>query len=287
MMKKVVLGLIICSFLAASAFSVKAADSITTTDNEEDVVNEYGAVVPRDNIDIASVSCEKTGGAVDLQLTLVDGGEIQNSEFIIYQIYLITSENEYDATYYYGEVIVYDQYYTELEGAEYSGEGTRTLTISFDLVDSDEDPMQISGTTMEISEDGESYFADSTEIGEPTLTVDAGESYEGEVGESISFSATVEDGTSPYEWQWDFGDGEYSFEQNPSHAYEEEGTYEAYVLVMDSNDNYGMAEVTVVISASSGGTVSSDSESGITMFVALITTIIIIGIAVLIYITRR
>jgi len=114
-----------------------------------------------------------------------------------------------------------------------------------------------------------------------------GESYEGEVGESISFSATVEDGTSPYEWQWDFGDGEYSFEQNPSHAYEEEGTYEAYVLVMDSNDNYGMAEVTVVISASSGGTVSSDSESGITMFVALITTIIIIGIAVLIYITRR
>ncbi|MCD6223050.1 MAG: DUF2341 domain-containing protein [Thermoplasmata archaeon] len=36
-------------------------------------------------------------------------------------------------------------------------------------------------------------------------------------------------------WTWDFGDGNISYEQNPSHKYEHEGTYNVTLIVKDNN----------------------------------------------------
>ena len=36
-------------------------------------------------------------------------------------------------------------------------------------------------------------------------------------------------------WQWDFGDGNTSTEQNPTHVYEDAGTYTVTLVVTDSN----------------------------------------------------
>ncbi len=43
------------------------------------------------------------------------------------------------------------------------------------------------------------------------------------VGETVNF--TDESTNAPTSWEWDFGDGEISNEQNPTHAYQSEGTY--------------------------------------------------------------
>jgi len=72
----------------------------------------------------------------------------------------------------------------------------------------------------------------------------------GASGVSAAFSADVTSGTypltvtftdeslgSPTSWAWDFGDGNTSTEQNPSHTYESEGTYTVSLTVSDGTDS--------------------------------------------------
>jgi len=78
------------------------------------------------------------------------------------------------------------------------------------------------------------YGGDDDYDGE--FEVDAGGDYEGEVGESIQFSGRAEGGVEPYSWLWYFGDGANSTEQNPTHAYSEEGEYEVLLVVTDATN---------------------------------------------------
>jgi hypothetical protein len=69
------------------------------------------------------------------------------------------------------------------------------------------------------------------------LIVDAGGPYSGEVDEDIQFTGFATGGTEPYTWSWDFGDGETSDVQNPTHAYTEAGEYTATLTVTDAAEN--------------------------------------------------
>ena len=53
------------------------------------------------------------------------------------------------------------------------------------------------------------------------------------VGDEVDFMD--ESTNNPNQWHWDFGDGDYSDEQNPAHTYYEAGEY--YVTLTASNDN--------------------------------------------------
>lgn len=53
------------------------------------------------------------------------------------------------------------------------------------------------------------------------------------INETITF--TDESAFSPTSWAWDFGDGETSTEQNPTHAYAEAGTYTVQLTVENEN----------------------------------------------------
>ncbi len=66
---------------------------------------------------------------------------------------------------------------------------------------------------------------------------DAGGDYEAEIGETIQFYGRAEHGYEPYSWHWDFGDGNSSTDQNPTHAYSEEGEYEVILTVTDDHGN--------------------------------------------------
>ncbi|KYK21895.1 hypothetical protein AYK21_04245 [Thermoplasmatales archaeon SG8-52-2] len=72
------------------------------------------------------------------------------------------------------------------------------------------------------------------EGGEGEFEADAGGDYKAEVNETIEFTGTAWGGVEPYTWSWDFGDGATSTEQNPTHAYTEEGKYEVILTVTDS-----------------------------------------------------
>jgi hypothetical protein len=84
--------------------------------------------------------------------------------------------------------------------------------------------------------------------GQTELLCDAGGPYSGEIDEEIQFIGFATGGTEPYTWEWDFGDGETSTEQNPTHAYTEAGEYTATLTVTDAAEATATdtADVTIV-----------------------------------------
>lgn len=81
------------------------------------------------------------------------------------------------------------------------------------------------------------------------LICGAGGPYTGEVGEDIEFSGFASGGTPPYTWEWDFGDGETSDEQNPTHAYDEAGVFNVTLTVTDSLMAVATDETTATITS--------------------------------------
>lgn len=294
-MKKIlILGLIVCSLLVVPMGSVVGADQdISVEDTTGDVEDAEGNIVERKNIDIAELICIKTGKRVELQLKLVEGGKIDNSINFGYEITLSTSDNQYIASLMPladEELTVSDQDGNILPDVEYSGVGTRTLSVSFNLSSTDEECSTLSAFTLEYSDEGEIFF--DTAPGEGFLSVDAGGPYEGKVGESIDFTGSIEDGGSPpYTWEWDFGDGDTSYEQNPTHTYDEAGTYEVTLAVIDSTGfGFGFDYVNVTISSNgnnNGNGQSGALDSGLILFVALIAIIFVVGIVIVVFIIRR
>jgi PKD repeat protein len=52
---------------------------------------------------------------------------------------------------------------------------------------------------------------------------------------TVNFTGTAANGTPPYTWEWDFGDGSAkSAQQNPSHTYNDPGSYHVTLKVTDS-----------------------------------------------------
>jgi hypothetical protein len=81
------------------------------------------------------------------------------------------------------------------------------------------------------------------------LICGAGGPYTGEVGEDIEFSGFASGGTPPYTWEWTFGDGETSDEQNPTHAYDEAGVFNVTLTVTDSLMAIATDETTATITS--------------------------------------
>ena len=65
---------------------------------------------------------------------------------------------------------------------------------------------------------------------------------------NLSFTSTVDSGTEPYTFAWDFGDGtDEGTEQNPTHIYEIPGTYTATCTVNDNNGQIKTASVGITV----------------------------------------
>ncbi len=85
------------------------------------------------------------------------------------------------------------------------------------------------------------------------------------VGTAIQFQASAKDGTAPYTFCWDFGDGSRSYEQSPSKAYSSPGSYTATCTVTDSVGITDAKSLQVIISSyltimpSTGGSTSPSS----------------------------
>jgi len=66
------------------------------------------------------------------------------------------------------------------------------------------------------------------------LVVNIGGSSHVAEGDAASFTSTVSGGRSPYSYQWNFGDGVVSNLANPTHVYENSGTYTVTLKVTDA-----------------------------------------------------
>jgi hypothetical protein len=63
----------------------------------------------------------------------------------------------------------------------------------------------------------------------------------------VAFTALTHSAVS---WQWDFGDGKTSTEQNPVHVYETGGYYKATLVATDASGNKATSEVELALNLS-------------------------------------
>ena len=103
--------------------------------------------------------------------------------------------------------------------------------------------------TLTVTDDDSSTDTDTTmvTVSNPDIVVDAGGPYSGETGIPIQFSGSASEGTPPYMYSWEFGDGNSSTEQNPSHNYVSPGTYEVSLSVVDDAGQMGWDSTEAVI----------------------------------------
>ncbi len=87
----------------------------------------------------------------------------------------------------------------------------------------------------EEEEDDEEY--NNTDEYDDGFIADADGPYEAEVKEDIQFLGDAEGGITPYNWSWDFGNGDISYEQNPMYNYSSKGVYIVNLTVTDDNGN--------------------------------------------------
>jgi len=87
-------------------------------------------------------------------------------------------------------------------------------------------------------------------FGRIEFLADANGPYYNPVNDFVNFAGSVYGGNPIYTWYWDFGDGNTSNVQNPSHLYDEIGQYSVTLTVTDSNDDVAMDETYVYIEMS-------------------------------------
>ncbi len=280
-----------CIFLMMLTSNVFAEEVLRFTDDIKDVLDATtGDKVSRPNIDIYVISCSQEGKVVELKLQLTSGGSIQNKLSIYYELDLTTDLNSYMAFYGGGEIGITDENDNEIDIIEYSGVGTNELKISFNLSSSDEECLNLSAATFEFSMESEEGYYDEYPNQMEIIDVNINAPSTGTVGKSIKFRGSTTYEGSDLEWSWDFGDDETSELKEPSHTYDQEGTYEVTLEAFDSTGLvYGFDSVSITISAdgsSSNGDGESDG-SGLIVFAALIIIVVIVVVVAVFFIRRR
>jgi len=231
-----------------------------------------------DNIDIKEVVYDLTGTTVTLTMEVYgeieDRGDIEDTYYnyeldldvvSYYFLLQMDSENTYAITYVnqavnntYGTASPFE--YPETEFIVDGG----LLTITFELQDDTEMYeelatstrfMKIDFSAMDGGDDDEYQdYSDLFIILEDnapdlplTLTDVDVISSPAEVGQTVEFEAYVYFGQEPYEYLWDFGDGDTSTEARPTHVYQAEGTYDIGLTVTDNLDTEETWDSTIEI----------------------------------------
>lgn len=109
----------------------------------------------------------------------------------------------------------------------------------------------------------------------------------GAVGESIQFNSSLVPltGLPPYSYEWNFGDGKTSSEQNPTHTYAKAGTFTYNFTVTDQGNAKAYDSSSITITGEGGG--GSVNSSPLLLFLAVIIVIAAVGIVILVVIIRR
>jgi len=91
--------------------------------------------------------------------------------------------------------------------------------------------------------------------------------YFGEIAEDILFKGNATGGVKPYNWSWDFGDGNTSFEQNATYNYSQEGEYDVNLTVTDDN---GSGVIDWFITTATIGEVDNDEDNSTAGWYAIV-----------------
>ncbi|GAI28992.1 unnamed protein product, partial [marine sediment metagenome] len=97
-------------------------------------------------------------------------------------------------------------------------------------------------------------------------------------GEKARFEARIAGGFAPYSYEWDFGDGETSTAEYPTHAYKSAGEYTVSLKVTDdkgNTDSETRSEYITVLPSWSAGSIVSGAWKGLVTFGHVLANIFI------------
>ena len=97
-------------------------------------------------------------------------------------------------------------------------------------------------------------------------------------GQAIRFEGGISGGFAPYSYEWDFGDGETSTIQAPSHAYKTVGSYTVSLRVTDDRGNTDTRTRTEYIDVTPGwsaGSIAGSAWNGFVIFGQVLADILI------------
>ena len=97
-------------------------------------------------------------------------------------------------------------------------------------------------------------------------------------GEEIRFDSDVGGGVRPYSYEWDFGDGTTSTDNNPRHKYKSKGTYTVVLTVTDDRGNQDTekrSDYITVLPGWSAGNIVDSAWNGLVVFGRALANILI------------
>ena len=111
------------------------------------------------------------------------------------------------------------------------GEGTLLLQITdkpaeLDIINANVtiSMIQVHKSNASVEDEEEEEFENEDEFDDGFIA-DANGPYAGEIKEDIQFLGDATGGEGSYNWSWDFGDGKFSWDEDPIHNYSSEGVY--------------------------------------------------------------
>lgn len=148
------------------------------------------------------------------------------------------------------------------------GEGTLQLKITdkpgeLDIIHANVTISTVQVHKSEADDDEEDENDDDDEIEnideyDDGFIADGNGPYYAEIGEDIDFNGTAIDGIEPYNYTWDFGDGNSSYGQNVTHNYSNNGTYTVNLTV---KDNDTISKVDWYLTTATIGEVDDDDDT--------------------------
>jgi PKD repeat protein len=278
-------------------------------------VEVYGKITDGTNLTDFEENFE--GLDEDADISDILGMDLPDIVIAMYNVQIKTSEDEYYISYTQGQATM--QSTTELMNVTHKKEGS-TLTFNTQFGEAEEiKNVNVSTTYMEGSYismlfammgggsglgDAGSFESYTDVAPNPGFSAYAiAEPSAAEVNEEIQFRGNADLGEKPYDYEWDFGDGTSSDEQNPTHKYSEGGIYTVSLTVTDNVDNTTKSNIAVNVTSQASSIDTNDQNSknkndgllaigtggntGLIAFIALVAIILVAGLAVLYYISKR
>jgi len=100
-----------------------------------------------------------------------------------------------------------------------------------------------------------------TSIANPLIASSSASPSSGQAPLTVNFNGSATGGTPPYTYRWNFGDGQSSTSQNPSHTYSAAGNYVAILTVTDSQSATATNSVSINVTATPGQLLATASGS--------------------------
>lgn len=96
---------------------------------------------------------------------------------------------------------------------------------------------------------------------------------------TVQFTGVAAGGDGTLSYEWDFGDGETSLEQSPSHVYPSDGIFTASFSAVDADGDDATATVTITVGSATvpAVTATADQTSGIAPLVVAFTATVVGG----------